>query len=189
MNAFTNLSAIKEWHPCLNGWHKLLVNLDKCAADTEPLSMQTILDSNGLEDAIWAIRAIGATEYDARLFAVNITGQAIASIYDDPTIALAFKSARAFAVGEIARGELVAAVDPLVAIPLEANAQYFMARAVKLCAEEQIATACFSILVTIRNGFYSLPNQLFGKERFIPWKDTALYEGIRDEFVRRFCTP
>jgi hypothetical protein len=53
----TTLNAIREQSPCADGWTKLLKHLGKTAADDEPLSFVTILDSNGLDDALWCTRA------------------------------------------------------------------------------------------------------------------------------------
>jgi len=54
----TTLNRIREYNPCANGWRKLLAGLGKTEADDEPLSLITILDINGLDDAIWALRAV-----------------------------------------------------------------------------------------------------------------------------------
>ena len=66
----TTLNAIRDKHPCANGWKKLLANLGKTAADDEPLSLITILDSNGLYDALWCLRAVTGYDKEIRLFAV-----------------------------------------------------------------------------------------------------------------------
>lgn len=51
----TTLNRIREADPCLDGWTKLLKHLGKTAADDEPLSLLTVLDSNGLDDALWVL--------------------------------------------------------------------------------------------------------------------------------------
>jgi len=56
MTTYTTLNKIREYEPCAEGWHKLLSYLGKSEADDEPLSYATILKSNGLDDAIWALR-------------------------------------------------------------------------------------------------------------------------------------
>ena len=66
----TTLNAIREHAPCADGWKKLLGNLGKSSADDEPLSLLTILDSNGLDDAIWCLRAATGHDKEIRLFAV-----------------------------------------------------------------------------------------------------------------------
>lgn len=55
----TTLNAIRAHGPCQDGWEKLLKHLGKTKADDEPLAMTTILDSNGIDDANWCLRALG----------------------------------------------------------------------------------------------------------------------------------
>ena len=55
---YTTLNKIRDKRPCAEGWAKLLKSLDKKEADDEPLSLETILDSNGIEDALWATRTM-----------------------------------------------------------------------------------------------------------------------------------
>lgn len=52
----TTLNAIRAHGPCKSGWRKLLCHLGKTEADDEPVSVLTILDSNGLDDALWCLR-------------------------------------------------------------------------------------------------------------------------------------
>ena len=54
----TTLNRIRSHNPCANGWKKLLEGLGKTQADAEPLALTTILDINGLNDAIWALRCV-----------------------------------------------------------------------------------------------------------------------------------
>ena len=53
----TTLDRIREHSPCAAGWSKLLKHLGKTQADDEPLPFSVILDSNGLDDALWCCRA------------------------------------------------------------------------------------------------------------------------------------
>ena len=66
----TTLIAIREHNPCANGWKKLLSHLGKTKADDELLPITTILDSNGVEDALWCLRAVGGRDREIRLYAV-----------------------------------------------------------------------------------------------------------------------
>ena len=54
----TTLKAIRAHHPCEDGWEKLLKHLGKTKEDDEPLDLLTVLESNGLDDALWCLRAI-----------------------------------------------------------------------------------------------------------------------------------
>ena len=66
----TTLNKIREHHPCANGWTKLLTRLGKTQADDEPLEILTILESNGLDDALWCLRAVTGHDRDIRLYTV-----------------------------------------------------------------------------------------------------------------------
>jgi hypothetical protein len=66
----TTLNSIRAHHPCAEGWQKLLRHLGKVHADDEPLSILTILDSNGLDDALWCLRAVTGHDRESRLYAI-----------------------------------------------------------------------------------------------------------------------
>lgn len=53
----TTLAEIRAEGPCEDGWVKLLSHLGKTKADDEPLSLLTVLESNGFDDALWCLRA------------------------------------------------------------------------------------------------------------------------------------
>jgi len=55
-NTITTLNEIREHEPCREGWTKLLAHLGKTKADDEPLELLTILEINGLDDALWCLR-------------------------------------------------------------------------------------------------------------------------------------
>lgn len=56
MTPTTTLNRIRDYDPCPTGWTRLLCHLGKTQADDEPLAFSTILDSNGLADALWCCR-------------------------------------------------------------------------------------------------------------------------------------
>ena len=60
-HSITTLNKIRAGSPCKDGWEKLLKHLGKTAADDEPLSLLTVLGSNGLDDALWVL-SYGAPE-------------------------------------------------------------------------------------------------------------------------------
>ena len=68
---YTTLNKIRAHGPCTSGWSKLLKNLGKTGADDEPLAIATILESNGLDDAIWCLRAVDGHDDAKRFFAVD----------------------------------------------------------------------------------------------------------------------
>ena len=51
----TTLARIRAASPCEDGWRKLLGTLGKTGADDAPLDLLTVLDSNGLDDALWLL--------------------------------------------------------------------------------------------------------------------------------------
>ena len=67
----TTLNRIREHGPCAPGWKKLLAHLGKTTADDEPLAFAEILKSNGLDDALWCLRAEPQHSREWRLFAVR----------------------------------------------------------------------------------------------------------------------
>ena len=65
----TTLNKIREHAACADGWQKLLAGLNKAGPDDEPLPLVRILDINGIDDALWALRATDC-DREARLLAV-----------------------------------------------------------------------------------------------------------------------
>ena len=51
----TTLNLIRAAKPCEDGWRKLLSGLGKTQADDEPLPLLSVLDINGLDDALWVL--------------------------------------------------------------------------------------------------------------------------------------
>lgn len=51
----TTLARIRAARPCRDGWVKLLATLGKTEADDDPLDLLTVLNSNGLDDALWVL--------------------------------------------------------------------------------------------------------------------------------------
>ncbi len=51
----TTLNLIRAAKPCEDGWRKLLSGLGKTRADDEPLPLLSVLDINGLDDALWVL--------------------------------------------------------------------------------------------------------------------------------------
>jgi len=76
MNLQTTLEIIQAHRPCADGWAKLLRHLGPDWPEDKPIDFATILESNGLLDALWALRAVlpeQEKERDrlARLFACD----------------------------------------------------------------------------------------------------------------------
>lgn len=105
---YTTLNKIKAHSPCQDGWKKLLASLGKTKADDEPVSLLHILNSNGLDDALWALRASDATDKDMRLYAVWCTRQ-VQHLMKDKRSIDALDVAERYANGEATYEELSAA--------------------------------------------------------------------------------
>jgi hypothetical protein len=106
----TTLNLIRDKLPCSSGWTKLLRTLGKTGGDDEPVSILQILDSNGLDDALWCLRAVPNREKEIRLFMVWCARQ-VQHLMTDPRSLAALDVAESFANGVATQGELAAAWD------------------------------------------------------------------------------
>ena len=104
----TTLNQIRAHSPCQDGWTKLLRGLGKTAADDEPLWIDTILDYNGLDDALWCLRAVEGYDREIRLFAVWCARR-VQHLMTDPRSVEALDVAERHARGEASDKELKAA--------------------------------------------------------------------------------
>ena len=105
---YTTLNRIRKHEPCADGWRKLLTHLDKTQADDEPLALATILESNGIEDALWCLRAVDGHEKEMRLYAVWCARQ-VQHLMKDPRSLAALDVAERYAHGQATDKELAAA--------------------------------------------------------------------------------
>lgn len=106
----TTLNAIRACGPCGSGWKNLLNGLGKTTADDDPLSLVTILDINGLDDALWCLRAVSGYDKEIRLFAVWCARQ-VQHLMTDKRSVSAIDVAERFANGDATKEELDAAWD------------------------------------------------------------------------------
>ena len=104
----TTLNKIKQHSPCTEGWAKLLSHLGKTEADDEPLQLITILQSNGLDDALWALRAVDGKDRGIRLMACDFA-DSVGYLSNDERCNKAIEVSRRYANGEATIGELNAA--------------------------------------------------------------------------------
>lgn len=101
----TTLKAIKKHDPELAVWCKLLRHLGKTEADDEPLSIATILDNNGLDDALLCLRAVKGRDREIGLYAVWCARQA-QHLMRDPRSLTALDVAERYANGMATDAEL-----------------------------------------------------------------------------------
>jgi len=104
----TTLNQIREKSPCRSGWVKLLACLGKTKADDDPLDIATVLASNGIEDALWCLRAVQGRDKEIRLYAVWCARQ-VQHMMTDPRSLAALDVAERFAIGEATKADLAAA--------------------------------------------------------------------------------
>jgi len=104
----TTLNKIRAHSPCSNGWKKLLKNLGKTEADNEILLLTTILESNGLDDALWCLRTVDGHEREIRLFAI-FCARRIQHLMTDQRSLNALDVSEKFANGLATKIELTAA--------------------------------------------------------------------------------
>jgi len=104
----TTLNQIRQKSPCIEGWRKLLAHLGKQRADDEPLTITQIIDSNGIEDALWCLRAVKGRDRELRLYAVWCARQ-VQHLTTDPRSLAALDIAERFANGEVTKADLAAA--------------------------------------------------------------------------------
>ena len=77
----TTLQKIRKCNPCginrketpATGWWQLLDGLGKTQADDEPLSIVTILEITGIDDALWCLRADDSGGYAVQRMAGDCT--------------------------------------------------------------------------------------------------------------------
>jgi hypothetical protein len=106
----TTLNRIRSHYPSRQLWEKLLGHLGKTKADNESLPLATILKVNGLDDAIWCLRAVPKCDRKARLYAVWCVRQ-VQHLMIDPRSLAALDVAERHANNEATDQELAAARD------------------------------------------------------------------------------
>lgn len=106
----TTLNGIRACHPCEDGWEKLLKHLGKTKADDEPLDLLTVLESNGIADALWCLRAVDQ-KYDKviRKLACDYA-LAVAHLWDMPEVVRTYLTTQDESLRAAARAAARAAV-------------------------------------------------------------------------------
>ena len=102
---YTTLNKIRKHNPCAEGWKKLLAHLSKSSGDDDKLPLLTILEYNGFDDALWALRAVDGYDHEIRLFAVWCARQ-VQHLMTDPRSLAALDVAERFANGTATKDEL-----------------------------------------------------------------------------------
>ena len=108
----TTLADIRNASPCHDGWRKLLKHvgdMDHAA----PLPFTTILESNGLDDALWCLKALPSEwEGEARELACRLAETALPFVSEgEDRPRKAIETARAYIQGSASRDDLTGAWD------------------------------------------------------------------------------
>jgi hypothetical protein len=114
MKLTTTFSLLRKASACKPQYEFLRKALSREEyGDDTPIDLLTILETNGLWDALWALRATAQNcDKVARLMAADCAEQALPiwqKYWDDKRPELAIKAARDFANGLISRQEMAAA--------------------------------------------------------------------------------
>jgi hypothetical protein len=110
----TTLEILRKKHACTSGFRKLKESLPSGHADDSPITLAHILESNGIRDAIWALRATIEPTGKAAAFelACRAAERALAHFEkrypEDKRPRDAIEAARAYQRGEITREQLAA---------------------------------------------------------------------------------
>ena len=106
----TTLNRIRESGPCADGWEKLLKHLGKTQADDEVLPFSVIVESNGIDDALWCCRAEPQYAKEWRLYAVWCARQ-VEHLMTDERSRNALNVAEQYANGQATDEEFASAWD------------------------------------------------------------------------------
>lgn len=71
----TTLNAIHAQRPCSSGWRKLRNYLGCDYPEDKPLGISVIINSNGIDDALWCLRAVTGYTREIRLFNIWLLRQ------------------------------------------------------------------------------------------------------------------
>ena len=104
----TTLNKIQEHLTSTSGLKKLLRSLGKTKVDDELVSIETILNSNGLDDALCCLRAVEGRDREIRHYMVWCARQ-VQHLMTDPRSINALDVAEKFADGLATQEELDAA--------------------------------------------------------------------------------
>ena len=99
------LKMLEKVDPCKSSADKLLAYLGKTEADDEEFPLLTVLESNGLDDALWCTRCLPEYDKEWRLFAVWCARK-VEHLMTDERSRTALDVAERFANGKATKKEL-----------------------------------------------------------------------------------
>ena len=105
------LRQIRAAHPCEEGWKKVLAANGGTKADLDSeFELASIIDSNDLNDCLWALQCKPEYQHIYRKFAVVCADEVSALMTDERSL-VALNVAWSHSCGEASDGELAAARD------------------------------------------------------------------------------
>ena len=114
------LRQIRAAHPCEEGWKKVLAANGGTKADLDSeFELASIIDSNDLNDCLWALQCKPEYQHIYRKFAVVCADEVSALMTDERSL-VALNVAWSHSCGEASDGELAAARDAARAAALDA---------------------------------------------------------------------
>ena len=136
---YTTLEKIRAHDPCEGGWRKLLKALGKTKPDNARLSLATILESNGLDDALWCLRAVDNVDWFARRLALDFA-RSVEHLSTDPRVKACNDVVERFLKKKATKEELDAARAAAVAAAWAAGTAWAAARAIAAAGDAAWAT-------------------------------------------------
>ena len=105
MKLTTTLNRIRACSPCASGWKTLLNHMGPNHDPDAPINLLTVLESNGVQDMLWCLRA---TEQDSKSAAIELAAlfaESVLPIFEakypgDDRPRKAIEAARAYLRGE-----------------------------------------------------------------------------------------
>ena len=150
----TTLGLLRAHNACADRYAHLRDALGDGYGDSTPITIERILDLNGMDDALWALRATAQPEEAerlARLLACDFAcstplndGRVTYDLLTDERSRRAIEVAHAFAFGGASRTELASARDAArdAAMAATRDAAWAAARDVAMAAARGWQTAC-----------------------------------------------
>jgi hypothetical protein len=169
----TTLNKIREQEPCKSGWTKLLKHLGKTCADDVEVPLLTVLESNGLDDTLWCLRAVDGFDKEKRLMAVAFARE-VQHLMKDPRSIAALDVAERFAHGEATTEELTAARD-----------------AARDAAYDAAYTAAYTAAYDAAAVYDAAYDAAYTAAYTAAYDAAAVYDAMKDkqiEIFKKFCT-
>ena len=188
MNLQTTLNIIRAAKPCADGWANLLKSIPADIDHDAPIAFLHILNTNGLSDALWALRCVLPSQEkerdrEARLFACDCSENVLhifeAKYPDDKRPRESIEVARRFAHGN-------ATTEELSAESAAASAAERAACAAARAAAWAAAAAADAAAAAARDAAWAAAWAAADAAADAAW--AAARDKQKAQFITRFCT-